>query len=259
MTDSDIIYPPPEMRTIIEKTANFVATYGVEFEAKALNENTDKLKFLKADNPYRAFYEMRLKALTAGDKEAPEQPPVPAGLKQIEEEEKKNKDLKQNKKQKDTLMLTDGRTALGGEKKQELEAPEDDKYTVLQPRVAPLDLDIIKITAQFVARNGGKFLHSLSKREDNNPQFEFLKPTCHLFIFFTKLCDAYTKILAPKDTSHVNILRTIAGKSEGGENKDESWAFIMDKARARFAYSSNNFVYFSCHCHLYTASVRSQK
>lgn len=33
-----------------------------------------------------------------------------------------------------------------------------------------LDLDVIKLTAQFVARNGASFLTGLTTREANNPQ-----------------------------------------------------------------------------------------
>ena len=60
-----------------------------------------------------------------------------------------------------------------------------------------LDLDIIKLTAQFVARNGAAFLTGLTQREGNNPQFYFLKPTHSMFGFFTSLADAYSAVLMP--------------------------------------------------------------
>lgn len=60
-----------------------------------------------------------------------------------------------------------------------------------------LDLDVIKIVAQFVARNGKTFLTGLASREHSNPQFNFLKPTHSMFTFFTALCDAYSKVLMP--------------------------------------------------------------
>jgi hypothetical protein len=56
---------------------------------------------------------------------------------------------------------------------------------------------MIKLTAQFVARNGKNFLTGLSSREHTNPQFSFLKPTHSLFGFFTSLCDAYSRVLMP--------------------------------------------------------------
>ena len=46
-----------------------------------------------------------------------------------------------------------------GEKKKKLvKPPPPDQYVVNHPYIAPMDTDIIKLTAQFVARNGQKFL-----------------------------------------------------------------------------------------------------
>merc|ERR1719214_489263 len=85
---------------------------------------------------------------------------------------------------------------MGGDQK-EIQPPPEDQYTVAHPFLAPLDMDIIKITAQFVARNGQKFLVGLTQREARNPQFDFLKPSHALFGYFTALVDSYTKCLLP--------------------------------------------------------------
>ncbi|KAJ7955190.1 Splicing factor 3A subunit [Quillaja saponaria] len=79
-----------------------------------------------------------------------------------------------------------------------LEPPEAEQYTVRLPDgITGEELDIIKLTAQFVARNGKSFLTGLTSREVNNPQFHFLKPTHSMFTFFTSLADAYSKVLMP--------------------------------------------------------------
>lgn len=57
--------------------------------------------------------------------------------------------------------------------------------------------DIVRLTAQFVARNGRPFLTSLMSKEARNPQFDFLKPAHGLFSYFTKLLEQYTNILIP--------------------------------------------------------------
>lgn len=59
------------------------------------------------------------------------------------------------------------------------------------------DLDLVKLTAQFVARNGKGFLTDLAMKETRNQDFNFLKPTHSMFTFFTALCDAYSKVLMP--------------------------------------------------------------
>ena len=59
------------------------------------------------------------------------------------------------------------------------------------------DLDLVKLTAQFVARNGKGFLTDLAMKETRNQDFNFLKPTHSMFTFFTALCDSYSKVLMP--------------------------------------------------------------
>jgi splicing factor 3A subunit 1 len=95
-----------------------------------------------------------------------------------------------------------------------------EQYTIALPDgISAFDLDVIKLTAQFVARNGKSFLTGLTSREHLNPQartcgciaacvlssdacfigpqFNFLKPTHSMFTFFTALADAYSKVLMP--------------------------------------------------------------
>jgi hypothetical protein len=46
-----------------------------------------------------------------------------------------------------------------------------EQYTVALPDgISAFDLDVIKLTAQFVARNGKSFLTGLTSREHMNPQ-----------------------------------------------------------------------------------------
>merc|ERR1719420_502911 len=112
---------------------------------------------------------------------------------------------------------------MGGEKKKEIKPPPPDQYIVNHPYIAPMDMDIIKLTAQFVARNGQKFLIGLTQRESRNPQFDFLKPTHALFGYFTSLVDAYTKCLMP-NKDEVEKLKKCA--TSGGE--------ILDRAMQRY-------------------------
>jgi len=63
--------------------------------------------------------------------------------------------------------------------------------------ISSLDLDIMKLTAQFVARNGHQFHVGLMNREHKNPQFDFLKPVHPLHTFFQSLVEAYTRCSSP--------------------------------------------------------------
>lgn len=81
----------------------------------------------------------------------------------------------------------------------DIRKPPSENFTISHPVLANLDNDVIKLTAQFVARNGQKFLQGLTEREARNPQFDFLKPTHGLFGYFTQLVEAYSKVLMPRN------------------------------------------------------------
>jgi splicing factor 3A subunit 1 len=77
------------------------------------------------------------------------------------------------------------------------EPPHDFEYIIDAPSISPLDIDVMKLTAQFVARNGRPFLTSLMNKEHRNALFDFLKPQHSHFSYFTRLVEHYTKILLP--------------------------------------------------------------
>lgn len=65
------------------------------------------------------------------------------------------------------------------------------------PALSAADLDIIKLTAQYVARNGRSFQMGLMNREARNPQFGFLQPGHPYNPFYNKLVESYTAVLLP--------------------------------------------------------------
>jgi splicing factor 3A subunit 1 len=61
---SGIIIPPPEIRAVVDKTAQFVARNGKSFEQRILTSGegkTAKFNFLKAHDPYNAYYEFKIR------------------------------------------------------------------------------------------------------------------------------------------------------------------------------------------------------
>ena len=57
--------------------------------------------------------------------------------------------------------------------------------------------DVVKLTAQFVAKNGKSFLQSLIQKEQRNFMFDFLRPQHGFFQYFTKLVEQYSKVRTP--------------------------------------------------------------
>ena len=55
----------------------------------------------------------------------------------------------------------------------------------------------MKLTAQFVAKNGHQFQIGLMNRESKNSQFDFLKQGDPYHNFFLSLVEAYTRCLVP--------------------------------------------------------------
>ncbi|KAL5140032.1 putative splicing factor 3A subunit 1 [Glycine soja] len=189
-----IIHPPPDIRTIVDKTSQFVAKNGPEFEKRIIANNTGNVKFnfLNSSDPYHAYYQHRLSEFRAQNQSSGLQPPSQPADSAVPE----------------SAPSDSNGVAAAAEKidvsaqfkavRKVLEPPEAEQYTVRLPEgITGEELDIIKLTAQFVARNGKSFLTGLTSREVNNPQFHFLKPTHSMFTFFTSLADAYSKVLMP--------------------------------------------------------------
>ncbi|KAL0038699.1 hypothetical protein WJX79_003797 [Trebouxia sp. C0005] len=174
-----LIQPPPDIRAIVDKTAQFVAKNGTQFEGRILANEKDnpKFNFLRTADPYHAYYRHMVTEDQKGTDGA-----KPAAAAQSDEQRAAQQQL--------AAGPAAGAVAV--------EPPEEEKYSVHVPEgLTYFDLDLIKMTAQFVARNGKGFLTGLAGKEHSNPQFMFLKPTHSMFGFFTSLCDAYSRVLMP--------------------------------------------------------------
>merc|ERR1719329_1179476 len=90
-----LIYPPPDIRGVIDKTAQFVAKCGNEFEQRVLREqNHTKFAFLLPNNPYRPYYEHKVKEFKTGvvEESKPQVPKEIIEQKAREDEKKKKKE-----------------------------------------------------------------------------------------------------------------------------------------------------------------------
>lgn len=169
-----IIYPPPEVRNIVDKTASFVFRNGPEFEEKIRqNElNNAKFNFLYNTDPYHAYYRHKVKEF--GERKAIE-PTVP------QQAIPQPKPAVQVALEKLTLK----------------DPPAAYEFINDPPTISAYDLDIVRLTALFCAKNGRNFLDQLMQRETKNMQFDFLRPQHSLYQHFTKLVEQYSKILIP--------------------------------------------------------------
>ncbi|KAG7120012.1 Pre-mRNA-splicing factor like protein [Verticillium longisporum] len=84
------------------------------------------------------------------------------------------------------------------------------------PRLSQKDLDVIRLTALFVAKNGRQFMTQLAQREAGRPQFHFLIPNHTFHNFFQHQVDQYTA-----------LLRTTGLGGEGGKLQQEVTAELQ--------------------------------
>ncbi|XP_006010684.1 splicing factor 3A subunit 1 [Latimeria chalumnae] len=178
-----IIYPPPEVRNIVDKTASFVARNGPEFEARIRqNEiNNPKFNFLNPNDPYHAYYRHKVNEFKEGKAQEPS-----AAVPKVMQQQAPQQQLPQKVQAQviqETIVPKD--------------PPPEYEFIADPPSISAFDLDVVKLTAQFVARNGRQFLTQLMQKEQRNYQFDFLRPQHSLFNYFTRLVEQYTKILIP--------------------------------------------------------------
>ncbi|EUC62137.1 Pre-mRNA splicing factor [Rhizoctonia solani AG-3 Rhs1AP] len=167
-----MIYPPPDIRAIIDRTASFVARSSnpVQFEDKIRESqrNEPKFSFLNSADPYHAYYRHRIQKVEDGEEE-PEAAPV-----------------KQDVPQETVAPI-----------QAPPKEPPAHEFVFDAPQVSAVDLDIIKLTALYTARRGRPFLNALMTREARNFQFDFLRPNHSLFSYFNNLVDQFTRVLRP--------------------------------------------------------------
>ncbi|CAG9766708.1 unnamed protein product [Ceutorhynchus assimilis] len=229
-----IIYPPPEVRNIVDKTASFVARNGPEFEARIRQNElgNPKFNFLNSGDPYHAYYQHKVNEFREGKAQ---EPSLAQGISKL------TVSASQQQKQHDILKQVEQPFV-------PKDPPSDFEFIADPPSISALDLDIVKLTAQFVARNGRTFLTQLMNREQRNFQFDFLRPQHSLFQYFTKLLEQYTKILIPPKTlqqklrdeivSHQTILDEVKYRAEYQKYQEAQKAReeeILERERVAYA------------------------
>ncbi|PIK60619.1 putative splicing factor 3A subunit 1 [Apostichopus japonicus] len=167
-----IIYPPPEVRSILS-TVDKIPSPEFEGRIRQNEISNAKFNFLNPGDPYHAYYRHKVKEFLEGKggsdssttliaKAAPPKP-VPQII--------------------EAIIPKD--------------PPATFEFIADPPSINTFELDIVKLTAQFVARNGRQFLTNLMNKESRNYAFDFLRPQHSMFNYFTKLVEQYTKVLIP--------------------------------------------------------------
>lgn len=164
MADSvTMAVPPKDILETIDKTVQYVQKNGTTFEKRLRESNdSDKFSFLDPNDQYNPYYNWKLNG---------------------GQDEKKQKEVASKEENSETNTIP---------------KPDELSFLTELPPISSLDLDIIKITALFVAQNGPEYIQSLLSHETkigNKHQFEFLNRTHSLHNLFQKYIKQYTIIL----------------------------------------------------------------
>lgn len=197
-----VVLPPKDIRAIVEKTAGYVARNGPVFEDRIRQKEirNPKFSFLNADDAYNAFYAWRLNEVREGRGtdvsagrvgEAPVQEP---------------------------------------EKPQGPAEPPEFHFSARMPNINAKDLEIVRLTALFIAKNGRSFMTTLSQREAGNFQFDFLRPQHTLYQFFSRLIDQYTELLTG---STINGGKPEKARVAQLKHNAEDRTHILERAKQR--------------------------
>jgi splicing factor 3A subunit 1 len=168
------VLPPKHIRGQMETIAGYVVRNGTTFEERLRNDPTraSKMSFLFPEDPYHAYYQWRVEEITAGRGTS-----VSAGRKEGE------------------VAGGTGAGFQGREERKGPEKPEDFAFSARMPNISAQDLEVVKLTALFVAKNGRSWMTALSQKEAGNFQFDFLRPQHSLYQFFSRLVDQYTDLI----------------------------------------------------------------
>ncbi|KAL2168062.1 hypothetical protein VTG60DRAFT_490 [Thermothelomyces hinnuleus] len=164
-----IIPPPGEIREAIEKTAGYVMRGGAGLEQRIRDNHGKNPKFsflMSSSDPYNAYYEWRKEEIRNGRGTA-----LSAG------------------------RVGEAAAAPAQEKPAGPPKPPDFQFSARMPRMSQKDLEIVRLTALFVAKNGRPFMTQLAQREASNPQFQFLIPNHTFHNFFQSMIDQYSILL----------------------------------------------------------------
>ncbi|KAJ1817979.1 SF3a splicing factor complex subunit [Coemansia sp. RSA 2671] len=163
-----IIYPPLDIKVIADKTAGHVAKSGEAFQQLIRDkyQGNAKFSFIYPNDPYYAYYSHMVEKYKSGDTTD-----APAEATESME--------------------------LDAPPPEAPDRPDPFQFAHAMPAISAQDLDVIKLTAQFVARNGRQFMTMLAQQESQNYQFDFMSPAHSLFPYFRRLVDQYTLVFFP--------------------------------------------------------------
>lgn len=223
-TTGGIIYPPPDIRYIVDKTAALIAKRGPAFEERIKGDEraNTKFAFLNGGDPFNAYYKAKIEAIRDGTgplagATTPGGGDAAAGSAGGAETGGSRGTPTIDGPGAGQMMRVNGEDAMDEERNRQEDAnstePPPHLFSVDLPNISAVDLDVIKLTALFVARKGSAFSRELLEKERASNQFQFMRPQHSLFGLYSRMVEQYRTVLYPPSDLMDN-LRISAGDSK---------------------------------------------
>ena len=201
---------PPLTVTV---TVTLMRGAGGEVRGKILAnaEDNPKLRIPCPGTPFHAYYKGQVAKIRQGDDgegDKEEKPTATVTAAAAAPQEQREAD--QTKKFVPPVSAAaDAADALDAGK-----PPAPEQYTIHAPDgISTSDFELMKVSAQFVARNGKGFLTALSSEKASDPMFAFLKPTHSLHKFFMSMTGAYARVFSPPASLLIGLKKDALSKT----------------------------------------------
>ncbi|KAK6454849.1 pre-mRNA splicing factor [Scheffersomyces xylosifermentans] len=176
---SNITVPPEEIRHSIDKTVTYVLKNGPSFEERLKANNTNhKFDFIETNNEYHPYYKWKLDGTNT----------MKPGINTTSS----------------APVQSNGTSAEEETSSSTTQKPRELKFLVDLPQISSLDVEIIKLTALQVARNGDDYAKKLQEHEKsigNRAQFDFMNESHSFNKLYKTYIDQYKLLLKFYDNS----------------------------------------------------------
>lgn len=184
----DVIIPPLDVRSMIEKTAQYVARHGVAFENKIRTKESQnpKFVFINKNDPYNGYYKYSLELFKTN-----------GILPKVNEIKHQIKDAAINQDTINVPLVVDPNPfhtlkIVNGQ------------LSDIEREMTLSDLNVLKLMAKYTVQYGESTIESLKSRiylnEGLNSHFAFLQPDNRFHEIYLRYIDVYKLLLIEKDT-----------------------------------------------------------
>ncbi|KAK6464133.1 pre-mRNA splicing factor [Scheffersomyces coipomensis] len=168
----DVVIPPMDVKQTIEKTTGYVIKNGIGFVERLKSNNKDhKFDFLLPNHQYHGYYQWKLSSSSKST--------TPTSSLISSNNDISGKDIPTGE---DEIIAK----------------PRELPFLIDLPMISQIDLEVIKLTALFVAKNGESYIKPLQEhqiKQGNKNQFEFLNENHSLYALFQTYVSQYNLLI----------------------------------------------------------------